>query len=162
MAEKEDKEEDMSDNEDFKEDEDKEGEDEDKKEKEMSEINLESEIVCEQEVVEKCHGAGCVFVCKAGEYIIHSVDGKLFASSIDNFDEKFEVSLMMKFDVTTINTGGVNEGEPQTVAPIKVSFEKSFGEITSTLDGANKKLKEYEDNISKLEKELRGYMSLLL
>ena len=128
---------------------------EESKEEKMEEVELEAEY--SEEVKAGCHAAGGKYVCKAGEYAIYSMNDKLYASKADNFEEKFEVCLDMRFAVQTIKTGGAEINEPGSLAPIKVSFENNFNKMSKDMEELEAKTETLSAKISELQGKLDTY-----
>jgi len=123
----------------------------------MAEVELEAENTPSDKDVEACHAANGTFVCKAGEYVIYSVEDKLYASKSDNFEEKFEVALDMRFDVQTTKVGGVEMNDVQTIAPMKVSFESGFNKMSRDTVELATKAAEFEAKATELQAKLDTY-----
>ena len=125
-------------------------------EKAMETVVFEAED--SEEFSEKCKEFGAKFICKAGEYAVYSVDGSIFASTLENFEEKFEVEVSLNFNVQKTVVGGVDAGEVQTVAPMKVSFEKSVTNMFEKIDSLENNFEEASIKSEELQAKLNSYM----
>lgn len=124
-------------------------------EKTMETIELTAEDATN--MAEKCEGIDGQIICKAGEFIVYSTNGKIYASKIDSNEEKFEVNMEMSFNVQTMKTGGVCEGEPTELATIKVAFEDSFVKTVCETTKLEAEKAELAKKIEEMQAKLNAY-----
>ena len=121
----------------------------------FEEVELEAEKSAE--LAEKCAEMNAVFVCKAGEYVIYTIDEKIYASNVENLEVKTDVSFTLNFDSQTIKTGGVDNTEVEGLAPVKVCFESEFVKLAKDVSEMESKAAELEDKATQLQTKLDTY-----
>ena len=136
--------------------EDPEAKEEDFKEENPDEKTMEV-VELEAEKLEKCEAVDGKVVCKAGEYIVYSIDNKLYASKMETPEDRTEVNMEMTFGIQTIKTGGVIEGEPSELATVKVAFAEEFITKCEEVEKLAEEKVELEAKVDKLQAKLNAY-----
>lgn len=149
----EEKKEDIKLEEEFEEEKLEHSEDEDVKEKTSLEFEAKE---CLDEVKEKFSVENAKIICQADDYVLYSLDEKIYASKIDNAEEKFEVSASMNFDVTKIEAGGVQDAEPLSI-PVKVVYSEELINLMKDNECLKSNAVESDKKMAELQGKLDEY-----